>query len=171
MNQYPLSLLLSIIVMAIIFASCKQDQKQGIPGGRAATEAVRGGQAPEPKPIEVLMDGRPYRKLHWEDLKHLPQIEIDSPGVKLVETGYPLLDVLKELDITSAESVDFFGRGSGRSTLIWEEISDRKSKIILTRTHKGTLKVSSGNPDVLPPSDWVRHLSRINVRKGDASQE
>lgn len=156
--------LISIGLLVIVTNSCSQET--GTPGGQAGTRSSGRGEAREPQPIEVLIDGKPHRDLRWQELQGLQEEQFGT-GLTDVQAGYRLADVLAYLDIDSARSVTLYGPGLKPVTLKWEEIVNRENKVLLGLTHKGTAKVVAGNPAVLNRDGWVRHLLKMDVHQQD----
>ena len=162
------NLLLFSGLFAILFGSCEQGRETGVPGGQAAVRIAGEGPPPIREPIEVLIDGKPYREFRWAELSVLQEDQFQT-GLQDTQTGYLLIDVLEFLEIPPAQSVTLYGLGLKPVTLHWDEIRSRDNQILLGLTHKGTAKVISGNPSILNRDGWVRHLTRIHINKDQPS--
>ncbi len=165
MKMYSTSRLLLALLVATLTGSCSNDS--GVPGGQAATKSMGQGEPTHRKPVEVLVDGEALRLLSWKELDGLSEDRFGT-GMEDFQVGYPLVDVVAYLGIESAQAVTLYGVGIKPVTLRWEEISDRDNQVILGLTHKGTLKVVAGNPNILNRDGWVRHVARIDIHKENA---
>ena len=164
----------TFIVIALIFAgllvtlptACVQSDAPSTPGGQASSQIAvatgRGGSI-NPPPVEIWQDNQLVRTLAWDELEGLQQHTF-STGLDDEQTGYLLIDVLAQVDITKGKSVTLYGGGNQEPTRLgWKAMANPQNQIIMGLTHKGTLKIVAGNFEFLNRDRWVRHLTKIEV--------
>lgn len=154
---------LLFIGLAVIFlVSCSQGE--GVPGGQAASKSVGSSESTAREPVEVLVDGQPFRMLDWTELEGLSKGEFNT-GREDVQTGYYLSDVVKYLGVERVRSVTLHGVSRKPVSLDWEVVRNKENVILVGLTHKGTFKVVAGNTAILNRDGWVRHMVRMNLHR------
>ncbi len=160
--------LLSSAVVVILLAACTAGSTPGVPGAQAVATRTGAGERIERPPVEILIDGVPQRVLQYDDLRGLPERRFGT-GREDVQVGYALDEVLAHLGIESGRAVTLYGVGLTPVTLAWDEVATHENQVLLGLTHKGTMKVVAGNSVVLNRDGWVRHLTRIDVRRDETA--
>ncbi len=160
-------------LIAILIASCtetgnevsSQVRKEAVStktSPRVAEELPNTPDEVPDKKIEFFVDGAAYRTLRWDALKGLKQDSFGT-GMEDQQAGYYLMDVLKSVGLRKGRTLILYGRGDSPRKLTWRDIENPENKILVGLTHRGTIKVISGNAKIMNRDAWVRHLYRIEV--------
>ncbi len=163
----PVLILTSLL--ATLPAACAQSDAPGTPGGQAASKITgaegRGG-AVTPSPVEIWSEGRLVHTLQWDELQALSTQSFDT-GLTDAQTGYLLIDVLRQIGVTEAKAVTLYGRGVTEPVRLgWQVVANPANQILMGLTHKGTVKIVAKDIELLDRDRWVRHLYKIEIQPG-----
>lgn len=148
--------LLFLLLLVCLPAGAQQGGGQGSHGDKQPVEAA------SMCSIAVYSSGNQIATVAAELLKTLEAVELTLPGVKKMQSGPRLAELLKSLKIEEFKQVRVSGYAKGRLAtaeyLIKKE--DLHDRIILSYSRRGTAKL------VVPElafDDWVVDVYRLDI--------
>lgn len=144
-----------MIIFFLIIVSCGDTETRKRPEESAILKK------PEER-IYVYLNGTHYGSFSIDFLSDLPEVSFKT-GLSDIQKGVFLYAVLNRMGIFEAKKVIIKGLGSPPVEIMWKDLIDREKKILISVTHRGTLKVVSDDPKLIKRKEWPRHIVSIDV--------